>query len=58
MMFKRMMILRNTKLNEQALNQIARAGHAVPKHTEVKAHYDAEEAELQEAIAESKALIA
>ena len=45
-MFKRMMILRNTKLNEQALAELQKGGTKVPKAVEVSAKYDAEEAEL------------
>mmetsp|Transcript_13369 Transcript_13369/g.22755 ORF Transcript_13369/g.22755 Transcript_13369/m.22755 type:complete len:214 (+) Transcript_13369:29-670(+) len=58
LMFKRMMILRNTKLNQQALLQLQTKGDAVPKACEIKANYDAEEAELEQALAESKALMA
>ena len=50
------MIARNTYLNEKAIKQMQSSGVNVPEKVEKQAIYDAEEAELQRAIAESKAL--
>ena len=55
-MFKKMMIARNSYLNEKAIKQMKSAGVSMPKEVEEQAILDAEEAELQKAIAESKAL--
>ena len=57
LLFKRMMIQRNTRLNQYAINEIANQGEEVPESVDMQAMYDAEEAELQRAIEESKAMM-
>jgi len=56
-LFKRLMISRNTALNQKALREMELDGFEVPEEYQSKADYDAEEAELQRAIAESKAMM-
>ena len=57
LLFKKMMIQRNTRLNQAALQEIMDQGNEVPETVNMQALYDAEEAELQRAIEESKAMM-
>ena len=52
-----MMIARNKKLNQVALSELNNQGEAIPESVNAQANFDAEDAELQRAIAESKALM-
>ena len=56
-MFKRMMISRNQILNQRALRELQNQGEHIPESVNVQADYDAEEAELQRAIEESKLMM-
>lgn len=56
--FKQMMVARNKKLNQLAMIEIEKVdGINVPKSAAVQAQFDAEEAELQQALEMSKALM-
>jgi len=51
------MVARNKALNKMAMKAIGEEGVHVPESVAAQADYDAEEAELQRAIAESKAMM-
>ena len=46
LLFKRMMISRNTMLNQSALSELADAGYAVPERYTIQSLFDAEEAQI------------
>ena len=46
MLFKKMMIAKNTQLNQMALSEMHNQGVDIPEETNVQAELDAEEAEL------------
>ena len=56
-LFKKMMIAKNTQLNQMAIAEMQKAGVEIPEDTDVQAQYYNEEAELQQAIEMSKALM-
>ena len=56
LLFKKMMIMRNTQLNKLALAELQDYGEEIPQEANLQAQFDAEEAELQKAIELSKAL--